>query len=58
MVWELPQVVQDHVDQEVAKGHMLGPFNHPPLENMVYSPLNLIPKAGSPGKWCQCLYSN
>ena len=39
------------IDDEVAKGHMLGPFDTPPFENMVFSPINLVPKAGSEGKF-------
>ena len=32
------------VDEEVVKGHMLGPFKEPPLPNLIYSPINLVPK--------------
>ena len=32
-------------------GHMLGPFDEPPLEGMVYSPINLVPKARSKNKY-------
>ena len=28
-----------------------GPFDEPPLPNMVFSPLHLVPKAGAPGKY-------
>ena len=31
-------------------GHMLGPFDEPPLEGMVYSPIHLVDKAGDPNK--------
>ena len=30
---------------------MLGPFDEPPLPDMVYSPLHLISKAGAEGKY-------
>ena len=39
------------VQKEVDLGHMLGPFEEPPLPNMVFSPLHLVPKAGAPGKY-------
>ena len=39
-----PDVAQRMVDEEVAQGHMLGPFDEPPLPNLVYSPINLVPK--------------
>ena len=32
------------IDEEVTKGHMLGPFTEPPFPNMVFSPINLVPK--------------
>lgn len=41
-----PDVVRELVQKEVKLGHMLGPFDEPPLPNMVYSPLHLVPKAG------------
>ena len=44
-------ITQGLIDEDVAKGHILGPFSEPPLENMVFSPLNIVPKAGNPGKW-------
>ena len=47
-----PDVAQCMIDEEVAKGHMLGPFTEPPFPNMVFSPINLVPKAGSEGKLC------
>ena len=37
--------MQQLVDDEVAKGHMLGPFDTPPLPNLVYSPINFVPKS-------------
>ena len=43
-VLENPLVAQQMVDEEVAKGHMLGPFDEPPLPNLIYSPINLVPK--------------
>ena len=46
-----PEKVQELVDKEIKKGHMLGPFDQPPLPNMVYSLLNLVPKAGLEGEF-------
>ena len=38
--------MQKLVDKEVKLGHILGPFNTPPFNNMVYSLLNFVTKAG------------
>ena len=46
-----PEITQALVDKEVALGHMLGPFDEPPLPDMVFSPLNIVPKAGSKDKY-------
>ena len=46
-----PEVVADLIKKEIEKGHMLGPFNTPPIEDMVFSPIHIVPKAGNPGKW-------
>ena len=43
-VLEDPEGAQQLVDEEVAKGHILGPFNEEPFENMVYLPINMVPK--------------
>ena len=52
MACQHPDVTRAMIDNDVAKGHMLGPFDTPPFENMVFSPINLVPKAGSEGKFC------
>ena len=42
-----PKITQKKlVDKEVKLGHILSRFNDPPFPNMVFSPLNIIPKAG------------
>ena len=46
-----PEIVQELIDKEVHLGHMLGPFDEPPFEEMVYSPINIVPKAGSVNKY-------
>ena len=43
-VQQKPEITQALVDEEVAKGHMLGPFDTPPLDDMVYLPINIVPK--------------
>ena len=43
--------VQELLGKEVKKGHVLGPFQEPLFPDMVFSPLNIIPKAGNPGQW-------
>ena len=42
-----PDVTQALVDEEVAKGLILGPFGILPLDDMVYSPLNIVPKGNT-----------
>ena len=44
VVQKKPEVTQVLVDEEIAKGHILGSFDEPPLDDMVYSPLNIVPK--------------
>ena len=44
------EVTSQLIDEEVKMGHMLGPFNEPPLEGMVYSPIHLVDKARDPTK--------
>ena len=46
-----PEIVQELIDKEVRLGHMLGPFDNPPFEQMVFSPINIVPKAGSVNKY-------
>ena len=37
------------INKHLAKGHMFGPFDKPPFPNIMFSPLNLVNKAGNPG---------
>ena len=46
-----PEIVRELVEKELKLGHMLGPFDEPPLPDMVFSPLHLVPKAGSDNKF-------
>ena len=46
-----PYVLRKLVQKELDLGHMLGPFDEPPLPDMVYSPLHLVPKAGNLDKY-------
>ena len=32
------------MDEEISKGHMMGPFDEPPLPDMVFLPINLVLK--------------
>ena len=38
------------VDEEIRLGRMLGPYDYPPLTDLICSPLNLVPKAADPTK--------
>ena len=44
------EVTSQLIAEEIEMGHMLGPFDEPPLEGMVYSPIHLVDKAGDPNK--------
>ena len=46
-----PEIIRELVEKELKLGHMLGPFDEPPLPDMVFSPLHLVPKAGSENKY-------
>ena len=50
-VLEKPDVTQEMVDDEIRLGRMLGPYKSPPLDNLICSPLNLVPKAGDTSKF-------
>ena len=39
-----PAITQALVDEEIEKGHILRPFDIPPLDDLIYSPLNIVPK--------------
>ena len=47
-VQQYPEIAQELVDKEVQRGHILGPFDDPPLEKLCYSPIGLVKKACSP----------
>ena len=39
-----PAITQALVNEEIEKGHILKPFDISPLDNLIYSPLNIVPK--------------
>ena len=43
------QELIDMLNTELDKGHLLGPFEDPPIPNLHVSPVNVVPKAN--GKW-------
>ena len=45
-----PEIVQKKLDAELQKGRISGPYDQPPLENMIFSPLGLVPKK-KPGEF-------
>ncbi|KAM4809963.1 ubiquitin carboxyl-terminal hydrolase 30 [Rhinophrynus dorsalis] len=47
---EYPQVVRDKLEKELRAGRMAGPFESPPLRNLIVSPLGVVPKR-EPGKF-------
>ena len=44
---EHPEAITKDIDEEVAAGRIAGPFRHPPVPNLVISPLGCVPKRGS-----------
>lgn len=45
-----PDIVSEKMQQEMQLGRIAGPFDVPPFENLICSPLALIPKS-APGKF-------
>ena len=41
---ERPEVVQKKMDEETQAGRVLGPFNNPPFEDFIISPIGVVPK--------------
>ena len=41
-----PKATLELINKELAMGHMLGPFDEKLIKNMVFSPINLVPKPG------------
>ena len=48
---EHPDVIDEYLATEIAKGRVAGPFATPPFLNLHCSPFGVIPKKGQPGKW-------
>lgn len=44
------EITQDKLDLEIQKGRISGPYEEPPLQNMIFSPLGLVPKK-KPGEY-------
>ena len=45
-----PDTVRELIEKELDLGHMLASFDEPPLPNILFSPLHLVPKAGDNDK--------
>ena len=41
-----PDIAQSLIDKEVKMGHMLGPFDEEPFDEMIFSLINIVPKPG------------
>ena len=48
---EHPDVIDEYLATEIAKGRVAGLFATPPFLNLHCSPFGVIPKKGQPGKW-------
>jgi hypothetical protein len=46
-----PQVVQEYLEKECARGHIAGPLPLNTLPDVQISPFGVIPKSSQPGKW-------
>ena len=42
--YQYPHVVDEKIRTELAAGRMLGPYDAPPVDNLVISPIGLQPK--------------
>ena len=42
-----PRLIRDKLAKEISLGRMLGPFDTPPLSNLMCSPVGLVPKKNS-----------
>ena len=51
LVYEKADVAKQMVSDKVALKRILGPYDSCPLPGLICSPLNLVPKAGNPGKY-------
>ena len=49
-VSQLPEKVKEKIDKEKSLGRIVGPFQKPPIENLIISPIGLVPKS-QPGKY-------
>ena len=47
-------ITEKTVNKEVKLGCILDPFNSPPIDNLVYSPLNIVPKEGDQDATDEC----
>ena len=45
-----PDIINCKLAEEVRLGRIAGPFNSPPFEDLIISPLGLVPKS-TPGEW-------
>ena len=48
---EHPTVVSEYIANECGLRHMLGPFDRPPIENLIINRFGVIPKRGQVNKW-------
>ena len=48
---EHPDVIDEYLATEIAKGRVAGPFATLPFPNLHCSLFGMIPKKGQPGKW-------
>ena len=44
---QFPKLLQQCLDKEITLGRVLGPFKQPPLDNLVCSPVGMVPKKNS-----------
>ena len=49
--YDHPRIVSEYLQQELAQGHILGPFQNPPCHPLTTSSFGVIPKRHQPGKW-------
>ena len=49
-VYQDPEITRQKLDKELSLNRIAGPFRYPPLHNMIFSPIGLVPKK-TPGEF-------
>ena len=45
-----PDIIKSRLEEEIELGRVAGPFSQPPIQNLIVSPIGLVPKS-TPGEF-------